>query len=110
MARRDPAIPSFSLMLRDAGYHIGQTYKVWSYIRNFKPDRWPEGDPLRLAADEQTPSEQELTDDTFVTLADVDAGPTKAWMVLNREDETRHFRVASVAIGRTRRSIGITVR
>lgn len=26
----DDSIPSFPLMLRDAGYHIGQTYKVWS--------------------------------------------------------------------------------
>jgi arylsulfatase A-like enzyme len=26
----DPAIPSFPLLLRDSGYHIGQTYKVWS--------------------------------------------------------------------------------
>src|SRR5262249_36293964 len=26
----DPKIPSFPLLLRDAGYHIGQTYKVWS--------------------------------------------------------------------------------
>ena len=25
----DSAIPSFSLMLRDAGYHIGKSYKVW---------------------------------------------------------------------------------
>jgi arylsulfatase A-like enzyme len=26
----DSAIPTFPLLLRDAGYHIGQTYKVWS--------------------------------------------------------------------------------
>ncbi len=26
----DPALPSFPLLLRDAGYHIGKTYKVWS--------------------------------------------------------------------------------
>ena len=25
----DPAIPSFPLMLRDSGYHIGKSYKVW---------------------------------------------------------------------------------
>jgi arylsulfatase A-like enzyme len=29
-ARWDPTIPSFPFLLRDAGYHIGQTYKVWS--------------------------------------------------------------------------------
>lgn len=26
----DPKIPSYPLLLKDAGYHIGQTYKVWS--------------------------------------------------------------------------------
>jgi arylsulfatase A-like enzyme len=26
----DPAIPSFPLLLRDAGYHLGKSYKVWS--------------------------------------------------------------------------------
>lgn len=26
----DPAIPSFPLLLRDAGYHIGKSHKVWS--------------------------------------------------------------------------------
>ena len=26
----DPAIPTFPLLLRDAGYHIGKSYKVWS--------------------------------------------------------------------------------
>jgi arylsulfatase A-like enzyme len=26
----DPAIPSYPLLLRDAGYHIGKSYKVWS--------------------------------------------------------------------------------
>src|SRR5947207_2577394 len=26
----DSAIPTFPLMLRDAGYHIGKSYKVWS--------------------------------------------------------------------------------
>lgn len=26
----DPAIPSYPLMLRDAGYHIGKSFKVWS--------------------------------------------------------------------------------
>ena len=29
-AQWDPAIPSFPLLLRDAGYHIGKSYKVWS--------------------------------------------------------------------------------
>jgi uncharacterized sulfatase len=29
-AEWDSAIPSFPLLLRDAGYHIGKSYKVWS--------------------------------------------------------------------------------
>ena len=29
-ARWDPAIPSYPLLLKKSGYHIGQTYKVWS--------------------------------------------------------------------------------
>ena len=29
-AKWDPNIPSFPLLLKDSGYHIGQTYKVWS--------------------------------------------------------------------------------
>ena len=36
----DPAIPSYPLLLRDAGYHIGETYKVWSPGR---PDDAPYG-------------------------------------------------------------------
>jgi len=29
-ARWDSSIPSFPLLLKDSGYHIGETYKVWS--------------------------------------------------------------------------------
>ena len=29
-ARWDPAIPAYPLLLRDSGYHIGKTFKVWS--------------------------------------------------------------------------------
>ena len=29
----DSSIPSYPLLLRDAGYHIGKTYKVWSPAR-----------------------------------------------------------------------------
>lgn len=50
------------------------------YIINYRPDRWPLGDPYRLAGDEP-PSTEELTENTFVTLPDEDAGPTKAWLI-----------------------------
>ena len=58
------------------------------YIINFEPDRWPMGDPLGV--DEQSgreaPTAAELTHDTFVAFRDMDAGPTKAWLVTHRED------------------------
>jgi len=55
------------------------------YIRNFKPDRWPMGDPRGLSAG-MAPSQEKLTNNTFVTFADLDASPTKAWLVLHRND------------------------
>ena len=59
------------------------------YIRNFEPDRWPMGDPRGLddpAA--AAPPWDEVANDTFVCYADMDAGPTKAWMVHHRADES----------------------
>lgn len=53
------------------------------YIINFKPDRNPIGDPYRLDGP-NPPSPEELTEETRVTLPDEDAGPTKAWLVSQR--------------------------
>jgi uncharacterized sulfatase len=58
------------------------------YIRNFAPDRWPMGDPRGL--DDPTappPSYDELASQTFVAYADLDASPTKAWMIHHRGEE-----------------------
>jgi arylsulfatase A-like enzyme len=55
------------------------------YIVNFKPDRYPAGDPYRLDSSDP-PTVEELTEDTRVTLPDEDAGPTKAWLVTHRND------------------------
>lgn len=55
------------------------------FIVNFKPDRYPLGDPYNLGTDKE-PSVEEITNNTFGTLPDEDAGPTKAWIVSNRED------------------------
>ena len=55
------------------------------YIINFRPDRWPMGDPYRLEGD-NPPSAKEVTEDTRCTLPDEDAGPTKAWLVGMRND------------------------
>jgi arylsulfatase A-like enzyme len=55
------------------------------YIINFRPDRWPLGDPYRLESN-NPPTAEELAENTRVTLADEDAGPAKAWLVGRRDD------------------------
>ncbi|MBN1671039.1 MAG: sulfatase [Kiritimatiellae bacterium] len=62
--------------------------KGFLYIRNFEPDRWPMGDPKGLdnPATEPPPFE-ELEHNTFVAYADLDASPSKAWMVHHRGEE-----------------------
>ena len=57
------------------------------YIINFEPDRWPMGDPVGLdGSDRPVPTVEDLTHDTFATFRDMDASPTKAWLVTHRED------------------------
>ena len=60
------------------------------FIINFKPDRYPLGDPYLLGTANE-PTVQQLTNSTFVTLPDEDAGPTKAWMVTNRVKYKKDF-------------------
>ncbi len=55
------------------------------YIINFRPDRWPLGDPRQLQ--DGTPAWEKLANNTGVTLSDEDAGPAKAWLVINRNTE-----------------------
>jgi hypothetical protein len=55
------------------------------YIVNFKPERWPLGNPYSLD-DVNPPSADVLAKDTRVTFKDVDAGPTKAWLVGQRHN------------------------
>lgn len=64
----------------------------YALIINFRPDRWPMGDPYKLE-NGNSPTMQELENNTRVTLPDEDAGPTKAWLVKARtEDRWRsHF-------------------
>ncbi|GMU23093.1 MAG: sulfatase [Phycisphaerae bacterium] len=71
---REDALPYPQRGIRTADY---------LFIINFRPDRYPLGDPYRLDSDE-APSAEELTENTFVTLADEDQGPTKAWIVEHR--------------------------
>jgi arylsulfatase A-like enzyme len=55
------------------------------YIINFKPDRWPLGDPYRLDG-ANSPTAKQVTENTRVTLPDEDAGPAKAWLVGQRNN------------------------
>lgn len=55
------------------------------YIRNFEPDRWPMGSPGAVTP-EFTPDSNELENNTRIAFADMDASPTKAWLVKNRLD------------------------
>lgn len=61
------------------------------YIINFRPDRWPLGDPYRLDGD-NPPTIEEVTEETRTTLPDEDSGPTKAWLVsVRNEPEWKEF-------------------
>lgn len=50
------------------------------YVRNFAPERWPMGSP-RFEGKADLPSVGALEKNTFVAFADMDASPTKAWLV-----------------------------
>ncbi|MCL4402393.1 MAG: sulfatase-like hydrolase/transferase, partial [Acidobacteria bacterium] len=56
------------------------------YIRNFKPGRWPMGDPLGLDGSGAEPSYDELASNTMITYKDHDASPTKAYMITHRKE------------------------
>jgi len=53
------------------------------YIRNFAPDRWPMGAP-RFEEAGEAPPVRELERNTFAAFADMDASPTKAWLIGQR--------------------------
>jgi arylsulfatase A-like enzyme len=50
------------------------------YIRNFAPERWPMGSPT-FESQVDLPAFEALEKNTFVAFADMDASPTKAWLV-----------------------------
>lgn len=56
--------------------------KDFHYIRNFRSNRWPAGDPARGA----WPSFKALATQTYAAFSDVDAGPSKAW-IITHDDE-----------------------
>ncbi len=59
--------------------------KDYLFINNFKPDRWPMGIPGPVA-DGEVPSYDILANNTFACFGDLDASPTKAWMIEHRGD------------------------
>lgn len=57
-------------------------------IRNFAPDRWPMGvGPGRGAPAGPLPAFEELRENTFSAYGDLDASPTKAWLLTHEGDE-----------------------
>lgn len=65
------------------------------YVRNFKPDRWPMGTPTGLDDPATEPPYEKVRENTFICFGDLDASPTKAWMVQNRKDPQwrKHWRL-----------------
>ncbi len=55
------------------------------YIRNFKPDRYPMGTAPGYGADGEMPAWTPLQENTFAAFGDLDASPTKAWMLTNTD-------------------------
>jgi N-sulfoglucosamine sulfohydrolase len=61
--------------------------KDFHYIRNFHPERWAGGDPHGLNLTAVTPDiVAQLSKTTAVAYSDVDAGPTKAYMIAHQND------------------------
>jgi uncharacterized sulfatase len=61
------------------------------YIRNFAPDRWPLGIPVAVT-EASAPPQDELENVTYAAFADMDASPTKAWLIAHRhEAQWRRF-------------------
>ncbi|MBM3852596.1 MAG: sulfatase [Verrucomicrobia bacterium] len=59
--------------------------KDFVFIRNFRPDRTPMGD-AKKATDPELLASGALEDNTRLGYADMDASPTKAWLIAHRND------------------------
>ena len=63
--------------------------KDYLYIINFKPDRYPMGDHYCLGGKDELPKDklfEKLLLNTMHTIQDIDAGSTKAWILMNRNN------------------------
>ncbi|TWU42694.1 sulfatase family protein [Novipirellula artificiosorum] len=64
-------------------------------IINFEPDRWPMGTATGYGQPEgELPDFAKLRENTFAGFGDMDASPTKAWIVTHREDQPGMFEFA----------------
>jgi arylsulfatase A-like enzyme len=73
---REDNLPYPMRALRTPGY---------VYIRNYMPDRWPLGTPTGITATD-TPAFDALQNTTYTAFADMDASPTKAWVITHRNE------------------------
>jgi len=65
------------------------------YIINFEPDRWPMGiGPGFGAPETKMPDYETLRENTFAAFGDLDASPTKAWVVTHRTESPEFFEYA----------------
>ena len=65
------------------------------YIINFEPDRWPMGTGPGFGATEaEMPKYELLRENTFCAFGDLDASPTKAWVVTHRDEDPKSFEYA----------------
>ena len=70
------------------------------YIRNYEPERWPMGTAAGFGSpDGPLPPYNELVNHTFGAFGDLDASPTKAWIV-TRRDEAGMDAFFDFAVGR----------
>lgn len=61
------------------------------YIRNFAPDRWPMGiAPGFGLPPGPMPSHEQLESNTFAAFADMDASPTRTWLIENAVDNPEY--------------------
>jgi arylsulfatase A-like enzyme len=65
--------------------HRALRTKSFLYIRNFAPDRWPMGSP-RFTSRADLPAFEQIEQSTYAVFADMDASPTKAWVVHHFDD------------------------
>ncbi|HBV61867.1 MAG TPA: sulfatase [Rhodopirellula sp.] len=71
------------------------------YIINFEPDRWPMGTGPGFGADNSAmPDYEILRENTFAAFGDLDASPTKAWIITHRDESPDFF---EYAVGRAPR-------